>query len=69
MLQQASDLATGSVRAGDLVFRYGGEDRTANITVSIGVATYNGHPDYWTMLKDADGTLLHKPAIRIMGSQ
>jgi diguanylate cyclase len=91
VLQQASDLVTGSVRAGDFVFRYGGEeilivlvevdkeramrvaetirekfaaeqmhvgeDRTANITVSIGVATYNGHPDYETMMKDADGAL------------
>ncbi|OGT16650.1 MAG: hypothetical protein A3J49_11005 [Gallionellales bacterium RIFCSPHIGHO2_02_FULL_57_16] len=91
VLQQAADLITGSVRAGDFVFRYGGEeilivlvevdkeramrvaetirekvaseqmqvgeDRTASITVSIGVATYNGHPDYETMMKDADGAL------------
>lgn len=91
VLQQASDLITASVRAGDFVFRYGGEeilivlvevdkeralrvaenirekfeaeqmhvgeDRTAKITVSIGVATYNGHPDYETMMKDADGAL------------
>ena len=91
VLQQSSDLVTGSVRAGDFVFRYGGEeilivlvevdkeramrvaetirakfvaeqmhlgeDRTANITVSIGVATYNGHPDYETIMKDADGAL------------
>ena len=93
VLQQASDLVTGSVRAGDFVFRFGGEeilivlvevdkeralrvaetirekfeaeqmlvseDKTANITVSIGVATYNGHPDYETMIKDADGALYH----------
>lgn len=91
VLQQASDLVTASVRAGDFVFRYGGEeilivlvevdkeralriaetirekfaeeqmhvgeDKTASVTVSIGVATYNGHPDYETMMKDADGAL------------
>ena len=91
VLQQAADLVAGSVRAGDFVFRYGGEeilivlvevdkeralhvaetirekfeaeqmhvgeDQTTNITVSIGVATYNGHPDYETMIKDADGAL------------
>lgn len=91
VLQQASDLVTASVRAGDFVFRYGGEeilivlvevdkeralhvaesirekfeaeqmhvgeDQTTSVTVSIGVATYNGHPDYETMMKDADGAL------------
>ncbi|MDO8261911.1 MAG: diguanylate cyclase [Gallionella sp.] len=91
VLQQAADLVTCSVRAGDFVFRYGGEEilivlvevdkdralrvaetirekfaaeqmrvgdkKTTNITVSIGVATYNGHPDYETMMKDADGAL------------
>ncbi len=91
VLQQAADLVTGSVRAGDFVFRYGGEEmlmvlveidreqalrvaenirerfaaeplrvgdkKTANVTASIGIATYNGHPDYETMLKDADGAL------------
>lgn len=91
VLQQASDLVTSSVRAGDFVFRYGGEEMlivlvevgkdqamqvaenlreklatekmrigdgaTVNITASIGVATYNGHPDYETMIKDADGAL------------
>ena len=91
VLQQASDLVTGSVRAGDFVFRYGGEeilivlvevgkeralhiaetirekfvteqmhvgeDKKASVTVSIGIATYNGHPDYETMMKDADGAL------------
>lgn len=91
VLQHAADMVTGSVRAGDFVFRYGGEeilvvlvevdkeraqriaetirekfaaeqmqigeDRTTNVTVSIGVATYNGHPDYETMMKDADGAL------------
>lgn len=91
VLQQASDLITSSVRAGDFVFRYGGEEmlivlvevgkdqamrvadtlreklaaeqmrvgngKTVHITASIGIATYNGHPDYETMIKDADGAL------------
>ena len=91
VLQQASDLVTGSVRAGDFVFRYGGEEmlvvlveidkvhaqqvaenirmkfaaealrvsdsQTAQVTVSIGIAVYSGHPDYETMVKDADGAL------------
>ena len=91
VLQQAADLVTGNVRAGDFVFRYGGEEmlivlvevdkkqalhvaeticrkfaeeplrvgegQTTRVTVSIGVATYNGHPDYETMIKDADGAL------------
>ncbi|OGT00843.1 MAG: hypothetical protein A3F73_05040 [Gallionellales bacterium RIFCSPLOWO2_12_FULL_59_22] len=91
VLQQAADLVTSSVRAGDFVFRYGGEEmlvvlvevgsdqalrvaetirekfaadafrvgdrQTAGVTVSIGIATYNGHPDYETMLKDADAAL------------
>lgn len=90
-LQQAADLIVGSVRAGDFVFRYGGEEmlvvlveidkdhatlvaenirgkfaseslrvgdeQTTNITVSIGIAAYSGHPDYETMIKDADGAL------------
>ncbi|TAN86232.1 MAG: diguanylate cyclase, partial [Gallionella sp.] len=34
-----------------------GEQQTINITVSIGIAAYNGHPDYETMIKDADGAL------------
>lgn len=91
VLQQAADLVTGSVRAGDFVFRYGGEEmlvvlvevgreqalqvaesirqkfaaeplrvgdgQTTQVTTSVGIATYNGHPDYETMLKDADGAL------------
>ena len=91
VLMQAADMIVGSVRAGDFVFRYGGEEmlvvlveidkkqallvaetirekfaaesfrvgesQTANITVSIGIATYSGHPDYETMIKDADGAL------------
>jgi len=91
VLQQAADLVAGSVRAGDFVFRYGGEEmlvvlvevdkaqalqvaetirkkfsaeplrvgdgQTASVTASVGIAAYNGHPDYETMLKDADGAL------------
>jgi len=91
VLQQAADLVVSSVRAGDFVFRYGGEEmlivlvevdrnkalqvaetirqrfaseplrvgdgQTAQVTASVGIATYNGHPDYETMLKDADGAL------------
>jgi diguanylate cyclase len=91
VLQQAADLVASSVRAGDFVFRYGGEEmlvvlvevdkmqalhvaetirkkfsaepmrvgdgKTTNVTVSVGIATYNGHPDYETILKDADGAL------------
>lgn len=91
VLQQAADLVVSSVRAGDFVFRYGGEEmlivlvevdrdqalhvaetirqrldaeplrvgegQTVGVTASIGIATYNGHPDYETMLKDADGAL------------
>lgn len=34
-----------------------GEGQTVGVTASIGIATYNGHPDYETMLKDADGAL------------
>ena len=91
VLQQASDIIVGSVRAGDFVFRYGGEEmlvvlveidkdqallvaenirkkfasellrvgenQTHGITVSIGVAAYSGHPDFETMINDADGAL------------
>lgn len=91
VLQQAADLVSSSVRAGDFVFRYGGEEmlvvlveidkdqalqvaetirgkfdaesfrvgesQTINVTTSIGIATYNGHPDYETIVKDADGAL------------
>lgn len=91
VLQQAADLVAGSVRAGDFVFRYGGEEmlvvlveidkdqalqvaesirqrlaagplrvgegQTISVTASIGIATYSGHPDYETLLKDADGAL------------
>jgi len=34
-----------------------GDGQTVGVTASIGIATYNGHPDYETMLKDADGAL------------
>lgn len=96
VLQQAADLVTSSVRAGDFVFRYGGEEilvvlveidkeqalqvaktirekfsaeplrvndtQSAEVTVSIGVASYDGHPDFETMVKDADGALYEAKA-------
>lgn len=91
VLQQAADLILSSVRAGDFVFRIGGEEilillveidkngafkvaetirehvasmpfkigstKTTNITISIGVTSYNGHPDYQTAIKNADDAL------------
>jgi diguanylate cyclase len=90
VLQQAADLVTSSVRVGDFIFRYGGEellvvlveidrkqalhvaetirnrfaaeplragDGTTQVTVSIGVASYSGHPDYEKIVKDADDAL------------
>jgi diguanylate cyclase len=91
VLQQASDLVTSSVRVGDFIFRYGGEEllvvlveidkqkalqvaetirerfmaepmrvsdgKTMEVTVSIGVAEYSGHPDYERVVKDADEAL------------
>ncbi|MBI5005516.1 MAG: diguanylate cyclase [Nitrosomonadales bacterium] len=91
VLQQAADLLTASVRVGDFIFRYGGEEllvvlveidkakaltvaetirerfaadpfrvgdaKTARVTVSIGVAAYNGHPDFEMLVKDADDAL------------
>jgi diguanylate cyclase len=91
VLQQAADLITSSVRVGDFIFRYGGEEllvvlveidakramsvaenirsrfaaeplrvgegKNVPVTVSIGVAAYNGHPDYERIVKDADDAL------------
>ncbi|OIR14705.1 diguanylate cyclase DosC [mine drainage metagenome] len=91
VLQQAADLVTSSVRVGDFIFRYGGEEllvvlveigreqalqvaetirerfaseplrvgdgKVTDVTVSIGVAAYNGHPDYERIVKDADDAL------------
>lgn len=91
VLQQAADLVTSSVRVGDFIFRYGGEEllvvlveigreqamnvaetirerfvaeplrvgdgKAMLVTVSIGVAAYNGHPDYERLVKDADDAL------------
>jgi diguanylate cyclase len=91
VLQQAADLVTTSVRVGDFIFRYGGEEllvvlveidkdqamyvaetirarfaaeplrvgdgKTMPVTVSIGVAAFNGHPDYERIVKEADDAL------------
>lgn len=91
VLQQAADLVTSSVRVGDFIFRYGGEEllivlveigreqalqvaeiirerfvaepmrvgdgKMMPVSVSIGVAAYNGHPDYERIVKDADDAL------------
>jgi diguanylate cyclase len=91
VLQQAADLITSSVRVGDFIFRYGGEEllvvlveidanramsvaenirsrfaaeplrvgegKNVPVTVSIGVAAYNGHPDFERIVKDADDAL------------
>lgn len=38
------------------IFRVGG-DKTANVTVSIGVALYDGHPDFEIIVKNADDAL------------
>lgn len=88
VLQQAATLLLGSVRNGDFVFRYGGEEllvmlvevntdaatrlaqqirtrfettplqigqgRTITVTASIGVAMYNGHPDYQYLIRRSD---------------
>jgi len=34
-----------------------GQGRVARVTVSIGVAVYNGHPDYQHMIKQADDAM------------
>ena len=91
VLQQLASLLINSSRAGDYLFRLGGEeflmllvdtgldgarrvaeklrrgveqevfrlpqDRTLNITLSIGVACFNGHPDYQQLMRRADDAL------------
>lgn len=88
ILQQTAEMLSSHSRAGDYVFRMGGEEflmilvdindsnarkvaeklrrmieaeplqltdgRKHRVTVSIGVATYNGHPDYQHLLRQAD---------------
>ena len=88
ILQQTAEILSSHSRAGDYVFRMGGEEflmilvdindsnarkvaeklrrkieeeklqltdaRKHQVTVSIGVATYNGHPDYQHLLRQAD---------------
>lgn len=91
ILQQIASLILNSVRAGDFVFRYGGEEilvilvdvdqeraeiaseqirtrierttlllslgRTLHLTVSIGTALFDGHPDYRFLITRADTAL------------
>lgn len=91
VLQQVATLALNRVRAGDFVFRYGGEeflvvltevdrdqalevaekirrkiestaillanDKTLSVTVSVGVAISDGHPDYQHLIDLADKAL------------
>ena len=88
VLQQVATLLQSSVRNGDFIFRYGGEEilvmlvevtaesalrlaelirakiestpmaigqgRTVNVTASMGVALYGGHPDHQYLIKQAD---------------
>lgn len=88
VLQQVAALIMNTVRSGDFVFRYGGEEmlvilvdvdrdtslsvaekirrkieqttiplsggRFLNITVSAGLAAYDGHPDYRRIITQAD---------------
>ncbi|PAS97392.1 MAG: hypothetical protein BSR46_13915 [Candidatus Dactylopiibacterium carminicum] len=91
VLQQIAALIMNSVRSGDFVFRYGGEEilvilvdvdsmtalavaekmrtrigqtnillsggRSLNVTISIGLAAYDGHPDYRRIITRADTAL------------
>jgi diguanylate cyclase len=91
VLQQVAAHLINKVRAGDFVFRYGGEEflivlaevdgaqamqvaekirqrievspllisqeRSLQVTVSVGVAASDGHPDYERMIERADGAL------------
>lgn len=91
VLQQVASNLMNKVRAGDFVFRYGGEEflivlaevdeaqamqvaekvrqrietspflisheRSLQVTVSVGVACSDGHPDYERMIERADGAL------------
>lgn len=91
VLQQVAALAMNRIRAGDFIFRYGGEEflvvltevdskqaqdvaekirqriasvdillageQTVKVTVSIGIALSDGHPDYQRQLEKADKAL------------
>lgn len=91
IIQQVAALLNNQCRAGDFLFRMGGEeflivlvdidrsramqfcerirtsvaeqrfllpnDRSLSVTVSIGLAVYNGHPDYNYLLREADQAL------------
>lgn len=91
VLKQIAELLVGAVRAGDFVFRYGGEEfllmvggmtvdilimiaekvrlvvqqndfrdssgTALTVTVSIGLALHDGHPDYQRLIASADDAL------------
>ena len=91
VLQQLATVLVNSSRAGDYLFRLGGEEflmllvdtdlngarrtaeklrasverevfrlpqeRTLNVTLSVGVACFNGHPDYQQLMRRADEAL------------
>jgi len=91
VLQQFSEVVTQTIRAGDFVFRYGGEEflcivtsvglelaenvakkiriaiedhsfslkdnQTISVTTSIGLAVFDGHPDYSRLITNADQAL------------
>lgn len=98
ILTEAAELLQGNIRAGDFLFRYGGEEflavvtdineigaaRVAKklltafnnhvfvigkgtqlklpVTVSIGLAVHQGHPDYGLVIKAADAALYRAKA-------
>ena len=93
VLKKAADIIRNSLRIGDFVFRYGGEEimvvlvevnqeiamnvaenlRTkfeasdfsvngneiTNLTVSVGIALHEGHPDYERLINAADDAMYH----------
>ncbi|MDD2180675.1 GGDEF domain-containing protein [Acidovorax sp. D2M1] len=91
ILQQTAALLINTVRSGDFVFRYGGEEmlvllveitqeaalqvaenirsrieenrflvgggQTVNVTISSGLAVFDGHPDYQHLIRRADSAM------------
>jgi diguanylate cyclase len=93
VLKKAADIIRNSLRIGDFVFRYGGEEimvvlvevnqeiamnvaenlrtkfeafdfsvngnKITNLTVSVGIALHEGHPDYERLINAADDAMYH----------